>query len=216
MIVALDGPAGVGKSTLAKKIAQDFGLFFLNSGAWYRAVTRAVIDQKINISEESAIVDLALQGEFQIIEQELFFNGQNTKGLLHTQEIDSLVAQLSAIIPLRRVINDKIRELSKSLNLVVEGRDMTTEAFPEAEIKFFIDAKPEVRAQRRFEERPEGSSYGEILSALVERDAIDRNKPVGALKIAEDSHYIDTSDLTFDQVYEKVKNTIRTINSPGA
>lgn len=216
MIIALDGPAGVGKSTLAKQIARDFGLVFLNSGAWYRAVAWKALEAGLQPGQEEDILDLAESLSFTLEKGELVVNGEPTAGRLHTAAVDGVVAQVSAIVPLRTLINTRIRNLSHRIGIVVEGRDMTTVAFPDAQVKFYIDASPEVRARRRFDERPEGESFEQVLRAIQERDHIDRTKPVGALKISPEAHYIDTSDLTFEQVYEKVKNTIRLYHSPGA
>ncbi len=209
MIVALDGPAGVGKSSIASKIAKEWNFFNLNSGNFYRAVALLSLKTGISVSEEEKIVQLASDCQIEIRDFRFFLNGIDVEEDLHSDAIDKIVAQVSAIVPVRHIINDKIRKLSEKLDIVAEGRDMTTVVFPHAEVKFFIDASPEVRAERRFKQGVSDLSFEEILDGIRKRDVIDRNKKEGSLKISDDAIYLDTSSLTLGQVCEKVSGKIK-------
>jgi cytidylate kinase len=135
--------------------------------------------------------------------------------LLHTDEIDRFVAPLSANVPIRHVINDLIRKIALTLNVVVEGRDMTSVVFPRAEHRFYLDASVEARAKRRFDQGVSRLSLEEILTAIRERDEIDKNKPEGSLKIVPGVVYLDTSGLTIRQVYDKLIEEIKNTKIEG-
>ena len=119
------------------------------------------------------------------------------------------VAQVSTDPLIRSVVNNSIRTITKELDVITEGRDMTTVVFPKAEVKIYVDARAEIRAQRRFEQNPGGRSYEQILQEIQQRDKIDQSKKVGALKISSEATYLDTSDLTIDRVCEKVVEIIK-------
>ena len=209
MIVALDGPAGVGKSSIASRIAKDWNFFNLNSGNFYRAVALLSLRKCIEVTEEEKIISLASECNIEIRDFRFFLNGSDIEEDLHSDAVDQIVAQISAIVPVRHIINEKIRTLSEKMDIVAEGRDMTTVVFPHAEVKFFIDASPEVRAERRFKQGVSDLSFEEILDGIRKRDIIDRNKKEGSLKISEDAIYLDTSSLTLGQVCEKVSDKIK-------
>jgi len=209
MIVAIDGPAGVGKSSIASRIAESFGYFNLNSGNFYRAVSLLMIRNHISYDNETDALKIAKSANMEIRSSRLFLNGEDVEDLLHQDSVDAVVAQVSAIVSIRHIVNDKLRQVSHSLNLVAEGRDMTTVVFPHAEVKVFLDASPEVRAKRRFNQGVSHLSYEEILEGIRNRDVIDRNKKEGSLILSEDALYLDTSALTLEQVCEKVSDKIK-------
>ena len=208
MIVAIDGPAGVGKSTISSKIAEVNNFFNLNSGNFYRAITLYVLENEIDYSTEEKLVQAANSCRMDIKSGHLFLNDKNVENHLHTNRIDSLVARISAVVPVRHIVNRSLRMIARSLDLVAEGRDMTTVVFPDAEVKIFLDAAPEIRAMRRKNQRDSNSSLEEIIESIKARDKIDRNKKEGSLIIAEDALYLDTSDLTIEEVCEKVTEKI--------
>lgn len=208
MTVAIDGPAGVGKSTIASTIAEMMGYFNLNSGNFYRAVALTILRKGISFEDEAAVVESAGKAVLEIREGRLFMDGEDVEDLLHSDDVDGIVAQVSAVVPVRHIVNEKLREISRSLDLVAEGRDMTTVVYPDAEVKVFLDASPEIRAERRFKQGVSTLSYEEILDSIRKRDVIDRNKKEGSLIIAEDALYIDTSALTLEQVCERVTDKI--------
>ena len=208
MTVAIDGPAGVGKSTIAKIIAEKADLFFLNTGNFYRAVTLEAINKNIDIKDSDKLIKIAESSVIEIINSHIFLNGTDVEDQLHSDSVDSLVAQISSVKELRIEINKKIRSAAENLDVIAEGRDMTTVVFPDAEVKIFLDAPVETRASRRLNQGVSNKNENEIRESIKKRDEIDRNKEYGNLKISEDALYLNTSDLTIDQVCEKVMSEI--------
>lgn len=202
MVVAIDGPAGCGKSTVAKIIADKLNITFLNSGSFYRGITLSLLRSGIELEAQQEIVDFAKKLDIDYVNSRLVINGEDVEDLLHTDEVDAHTAQISSIIPLRHIVNEKIRHITESLSIICEGRDMTTVVFPDAEHKFYLDASIDVQALRRFNQGVSNLSLEEIKEGIRKRDEIDKAKAEGALKIAPDATYIDTSDLTIEQVCE--------------
>ncbi len=208
MVVAIDGPAGTGKSTVAHKVSEDLGLVFLNSGSFYRAHTLALLEAGVNLDDGKAVVDFAGKQHLDYIGSRLFLNGKDVDDLLHQDKVDEKVSKVSSIVELRHLVNDRMREIVKSMSIICEGRDMTTVVFPDAEHKFYLDASIDVQAQRRFDQGVSNLSLEEIKEAIRKRDEMDRNKAEGALKKAPDAVYIDTSDLTINQVCDIIEQNI--------
>lgn len=208
-VIAIDGPAGVGKSTVAKIIAERLGFYYLNSGNFYRAITLTAIEKGINLEDEEAVLEVARQTTLTVIEGRLYANGQDVEDLLHSEAVDAYVAQHSAIVELRSIVNLNFQHLSEGgMNVVAEGRDMTTVAFPRADVKVFLDASVEVRTQRRFNQQPTAMSFEELYATIKARDEIDRNKPVGGLKVGEGALFIESSHLTIDEVCDRVLRAV--------
>jgi cytidylate kinase len=208
MIVAIDGPAGSGKSTIARMVAEGLRFTYINSGNIYRAMTLRAIRAGIDPSDAEATISCSRQAKIEYEASHLYLDGQDAEAELHSAPVDSLVAQLSSIPALRDIVNEHVRRIAGHSDAVVEGRDMTTVVFPDADAKFFLDASPDARAQRRFEEGVSGATLSEIRDNISMRDKIDRTKPVGALKIASDAEYLDSSHLTIQEVYDKVYGKI--------
>ena len=209
MIIAMDGPAGTGKSTIASIIAKKLDITYLNSGSFYRALTMALLDGGIDLSDQEKVVEFCKKQKLEYNKSRLVLNGVDVEDHLHDDRVSKNVAQISAIVPVRHLVNDRMQEITKSLDIVCEGRDMTTVVFPQAEYKFYLDASLDVQAQRRFDQGVSNMTLEEIKESIRKRDEIDRNKAEGALKIAEDAVYIDTSNLTIDMVCEIILNKIQ-------
>jgi len=208
MVIAIDGPAGSGKSTIAKLLAEKLDYTYINSGKLYRAITLGCLRQKIDISDSEKVIEFAKNINISYVKTDVFLDSENVTELLHTDEIDKYSSPLSAIVPVRHIVNDLVRYLSKGHNIVVEGRDMTTVVFPNAEHRFYLDADADSRAKRRFDQGVSKLSLQEIKDAILKRDEIDKNKAEGSLKIAEGVHYLDTSGLTIIEVYDKLRDII--------
>ena len=208
MIIAMDGPAGTGKSTIASIIAKKLDITYLNSGSFYRALTMALLDGGIDLSAQEKVVEFCKKQKLEYNKSRLVLNGVDVEDHLHDDRVSKNVAQISAIVPVRHLVNDRMQEITKSLDIVCEGRDMITVVFPQAEYKFYLDASLDVQAQRRFDQGVSNMTLEEIKESIRKRDEIDRNKAEGALKIAEDAVYIDTSNLTIDMVCEIILNKI--------
>jgi len=208
MIVAIDGPAGSGKSTIARMIAEGLGFTYVNSGSIYRAMTLRALKAGVDTADVEAVLDCSRGARIEYRSGRLHLDGVDVEAELRSAPVDALVAQLSAIPSLREIVNAHVKRIAGSSDSVVEGRDMTTVVFPEAEAKFYLDASAGSRAQRRHGQGLSGASLEEIQRNIEMRDTIDRSKSVGALKIAPDADYLDSSHLTIQQVYDKVYGKI--------
>jgi cytidylate kinase/ribosomal protein S1 len=208
MIIAIDGPAGTGKSTIAARIAEKLHVTYLNSGSFYRALTLALLESGIDLSDERTVVSFCEKQKLEYTGSHLILNGTDVEDQLHEDRVSAHVAQLSAIPDIRHIVNARMREITSSLSIVCEGRDMTTVVFPSADYKFYLDASLDVQAERRFKQGVSSLSLAEIKEAIRQRDEIDRNKKEGALQKAPGAVYIDTSSLTIEQVCEIILNKI--------
>lgn len=209
MILAIDGPAGVGKSTIANMISEKTGWLYINSGNFYRAITKACLESDTEIENEKSVVNKAKTINLEFKDHKLYLEGELVEDKLHTDAVDKHVAQVSAFPEIRTIVNDLLRKTTSKMNIIIEGRDITTVVFPDADFKIYFDASVVTRAKRRFDQGVSSMSFDEIKNSIKTRDEIDKNKPVGSLKIADDAEYLDTSDLTIDQVCEKVLHTIQ-------
>lgn len=209
MVIAIDGPAGSGKSTIARMLAERLNFTYINSGNLYRAITLCCLRKGINPVDPEEALTCAKEAVIDYRGQQVLLDGEVVDELLHSDVIDAWVAQLSAIVPIRHVVNDLIRKIAEGKNVVIEGRDITTVVFPDAKYRFYLDASPESRAQRRFMQGVSQLSLEEIADNIRKRDEIDRNKEEGSLKIADGVVYLDTSDLTIEQVYDRLIEKIQ-------
>lgn len=210
MIVAIDGPVGVGKSSIAREIARQARLYYLNSGNFYRAITLKHLLSKGDFSNRDECLSTARNARIDIVDGVFQLDGHAvSESELHNSDIDMNASQISSIPEVRQIVNERMKEISKGLDIIAEGRDISTVVFPDADFKFYLDAEPEIRARRRFQQKLDNQTYEEVLSALKQRDLNDMNKPVGALKIAPNAIIINTSYLTIKEVCEKVLNALK-------
>lgn len=211
MIIAIDGPSGAGKSTLGKMLARKFGLLYLDTGAMYRAVALASVndgsslDDPARVSSVAREVRIELKGEPDSLK--VFLNTEDVTDKIRTLEIAQAASVVSTISDVRKTMVELQRRLGEESpkGCVLEGRDIGTVVFPNADIKFFLTAKPEARARRRFEEdkaRGRTSTYEQTLAEINERDARDVSRSDSPLTIAEDAVVIDTSELDLTEVFD--------------
>jgi cytidylate kinase len=210
MVVALDGPAGAGKSSVARKVAERAGFAWLNSGSFYRAVTWAVLEAKRDPANRDEVVrtarsmGLSLDGEGGVT-----VDGRPVEHLLRSDAVDAWVAQHSAIPEVRTAVNRRLRDIAVGRDVVVDGRDIATVVFPDAEVKIYLDADVATRARRRHAQGTSGMSLAEIKRAIAERDRFDKAKPAAPLRVAPGAIRLDTSHLTIEEVCERVLDAIR-------
>ena len=212
-IVAIDGPAGTGKGTITKLIAKELGLVNIDTGAMYRCATLQTLRQGItNIKEKEKIIQIAQNIDIKMKsengEQQIYLNNENVSKEIRSKEVSAFVSPVSSIPEVRKIMVDMQRKMAQNTDVIMEGRDITTVVFPNANVKIYLDASVEERAKRRYKENQEkgiSMTYEEVLEAIKTRDM---NKPVGALKIADDAIVIDTTKLSIEQVKEQVKEII--------
>lgn len=216
MIVAMDGPAGTGKSTIARLVAERRGFTYINSGNLYRAITYGAMRSGVPLDDEAALVSYAEGAGLEYRGGILYLDGEPVEGRLRSAEVDAVVAQVSAIVPIRHIVNRLIRAIGSGIDAVVEGRDICTVVFPDAEVQIYIDASAEARAKRRYDQGTSSLSLDEIKKNIEMRDRIDMNKAEGSLKKAPKAFYLDTSYLTIDQVYDIVDTKIQQQGNPMA
>ena len=214
-VIAIDGPAASGKSTTAKLIAEKLGYLYIDTGAMYRALTLAVLDQKIDSKNEKAINDLAkeIKIDLNMIDGEIetFLNDRNVSKEIRLPKITEIISIISAYEKVRKIMVEKQRELATEGGIVMDGRDIGTVVLPDADVKIFMEASVERRTQRRYEElKAKGLSINinKIRQDIIQRDHIDSNRDISPLKPASDAKVIDTSDLTIDEQVQHVLNII--------
>lgn len=208
MVIAIDGPAGTGKSTVAALIAQKLNITFLNSGSFYRALTLALLESNIDISDKEVVIEFCKKQKLDYVNSHLILNDVDVQSRLHEDKVSEYASPVSAIPQVRHIVNDRLHQIVKHLSIVCEGRDMTTVVFPDAQYKFYLDANIDVQAERRFKQGVSNLSLEEIKAAIIKRDELDKNKVEGSLKKAPDATYIDTSDLTIEKVCEIIIDKI--------
>ena len=215
MVIAIDGPAGTGKSTIAKMLAKNLHgkdgkpFTYINSGNLYRAITLGCLRAGIPLSNHDKVLEYAVAARLEYLEGKLYMDGEMIECYLHSDEVDKYVSPLSAIVPVRHVVNDHVRKIAGGLNAVVEGRDITTVVFPHAEYRFYLDASIGERAKRRFLQGTSALSLEEIEKSIAERDSMDRNKEEGSLLIGDGVIYLDTSVLTLNEVYDTLLSRLK-------
>jgi len=213
MIIAIDGPSGAGKSTLSKMLAKKLGLLYLDTGAMYRAVALAVMQRHLGLQENAAIAEIAersrivLDGEPDAMR--VFLDGNDVSVAIRTLEVAQAASIVSTISEVRRIMVDHQRTIGESAanGCVLEGRDIGSVVFPNADLKFFLTATPEARARRRHtEDQAKGriSTYEQTLAEINERDKRDTSRADSPLTITEDAIVIDTSELDLTEVFERM------------
>ncbi len=217
MIIAIDGPSGAGKSTLGRLLARELKLLYLDTGSMYRAVALAVMESSINSNDDVAVgslagrVEIDLRGDPDAMEVTL--EGRDVTDAIRDEEVTHLSSIISTIPAVRCAMVQRQRELGKR-GAVLNGRDIGTVVFPDADLKFYLTALPQERAQRRFvEERAQDPKvdFESTFVEMTERDQRDSTRADSPLKIAEDAVVIDSTGLTINEVFEKMMNTIHEI-----
>lgn len=215
--IAIDGPGGAGKSTIAKALAKTLGFIYIDTGAMYRAVALYCIRQGIDIQNDpdgvcAAIQSLQVDINYQDDGQHIYVNGEDVSGFIRTPEISMGASQVSAIGGVREKLVSLQRTLADARDVVMDGRDIGTKVLPDAQVKIFLTAKAEVRAKRRFDELVlkgnKDVSFDAVLQDMIQRDKNDSSRAISPLIPAEDSILLDTSGMDFDQALQAAKEII--------
>ncbi len=213
--IAIDGPAGAGKSTLARAVAKRLGYIYVDTGALYRAAALYVLERGIDIYDAVAIGASVPMMDIEIKyvngEQKVYLCGENVSGVIRSPEVSKAASAVSAVVAVRSYLFDLQQNLAETENVVMDGRDIGTVVLPNAQVKIFLTASPEERAQRRYKElRDKGVDidYKVVLRDVNERDYNDSHREVAPLRPADDSVIVDTTGLTLAQSEELLYNTI--------
>ena len=215
LIIAIDGPSGVGKSTTSKLVARALDIPHIDTGAMYRAIGLAAVRRGVDVQDASALEELASRTTIAFVPGDpprVLLEGEDITGLIRTPEISMAASHVSAASGVRRVLVGLQQELGRRNGGVLEGRDIGTKVFPETPHKFFLTARPEVRALRRYEEmiaKGQIAAFDEVLADSLLRDEQDSTRADSPLAYDESYTVIDTSDLTIEQVVDAIVTTVR-------
>ena len=214
-VVAIDGPAGTGKGTITKLIAQELNLVNIDTGATYRCVALKALQNGVTLEEKEKLIEISKNIKINVENknrvQKFYLDGKDVTEEIRSKEVTAIVSQVSSIPEVRENMVAIQRKMAEGKNVIMEGRDITTVVFPNADVKIYLDADVEERAKRRYEENlAKGMqvTFEETLESVKKRDYNDMHKPVGALKIAKDATVVDTTKMTIEEVKEKVKEII--------
>ncbi len=215
--VAIDGPAGAGKSTIARAAAKALGFIYVDTGALYRSIGLNAIRNGVDLADTNAIensldgikVELAFDAQGAQI---VLLNGEDVSSLIRTPEVSMSASKVSAVPAVRAFLLDLQRNMAKTQSVIMDGRDIGTVVLPNAEVKIFLTASPEIRAKRRFDElieKGQDVKYEDVLADVIERDYNDSHREIAPLKPAEDSKLADTSGLTLEESIQLIINIIK-------
>ncbi|MDO4566020.1 MAG: (d)CMP kinase [Oscillospiraceae bacterium] len=214
--VAIDGPAGAGKSTIARELASQLGYIYVDTGALYRAIGLFVLSRGADVKNENAIKGLLLGLKVEIrfvdTEQRVYLNDEDVTSKIRTEAVSMAASAVSALPAVRAFLLETQREIARNNNVIMDGRDIATVVLPEADVKIFLTASPEERARRRYEEliaKGVSADYEAVLSDLKERDYNDSHREIAPLKPAEGSILVDTTGNELEESVEILKGIVR-------
>lgn len=214
--IAIDGPAGAGKSTIAKKVAKELNFIYVDTGAMYRAIAYYLVKNQINIEDEAALTkacdSITIEIKYENDMQQVYLNGVNVTPYLRTEETGNMASKSSAKAPVRAALLDLQRNLAKQNNVVMDGRDIGTNVLKEAEVKIYLTASSGERARRRYTElleKGETADIKKIEADIIERDERDMNREIAPLKQAEDAVLVDSSDMNIEEVVNAILTVAR-------
>ena len=208
MIITIDGPAGAGKSTVAKLLAQRLGFFFLDTGAMYRAVALAGLRQGIDWAVPEQLAELAANVQIDLDGDRVLLDGQDVSHAIRSSQVTAVTRYVADSPQVRQLMVALQRRLAAGKNVVTEGRDQGTLVFPHAELKVFLTASPEERARRRLRDlaaQGESATFEQVLQAIAQRDQQDEQRPVGAMRRAPDAIELCTDGLTIEEVVDRLE-----------
>ena len=213
VIIAIDGPAGAGKSTIARRLAARLGFTYIDSGAMYRAVALWALQAGVALDDPHRLEQLALAARIEFSDDDILLNGEDVTAAIREPRVAEAASKVSMVPGVRRAMREEQRRIGSRQSVVMEGRDIGTVVFPEAQVKIYLDADPEVRAGRRAAEL--GGSAADVAREMAERDHRDRTRTEAPLTQAPDAEYLDTTRLSPSEVEEAILKLVRERTSNG-
>lgn len=214
--IAIDGPAGAGKSTIAQRVARELNYIYVDTGALYRAIAYGLVNHRVDLENEEALAvacdRIRVHIQYEDGVQQVYLNGENVTPYLRTEETGNMASKSSAKAPVRAALLDLQRDMAKQHNVVMDGRDIGTNVLPEAEVKIYLTASSKERANRRYKEliaKGEEADFDRIEADIVLRDERDMNRAIAPLKQAEDAIRIDSSDMGIEEVVHEILSIAR-------
>lgn len=216
--VAIDGPGGTGKSTIAKAVAARLGLEYIDTGAMYRSIALKSVRKGVAVDDEPAVVEMLADTVIDFNDNKVYLDGEDVSGLIRTGEISMAASTISKLGPVREKVDEVSKRLAATKNVVMEGRDIGTAVIPDAEVKIFMTADPAIRAKRRYEQllaAGKPADIDEIREDIEKRDYQDSHRDINPLRQADDAVFMDTSDMSVDENIEAVCEVIANKTGTG-
>lgn len=209
--VAIDGPGGTGKSTIAKAVAEKLDLEYIDTGAMYRSIALKCLNKGISVDDETAVIEMLGETDIDFVSSKVLLDGEDVSGMIRTNEVSMAASTVSKLGPVREKVDAVTRRLASTKNVIMDGRDIGTFVITDAEVKIFMTASPEIRAKRRYDqmlEQGKEADYDQIFREIQERDYQDTHRDLHPLMQAPDAVYLDTSNMSIEENIDEVLKII--------